>query len=119
MEDYGVHADRYYEVKSSFFKTEADEFALEVIRADRWADILSQSAGERAKKEEIIKQEIVQLASKVHRTTEARIREKNSDGETSAAEVPKIGSLVPRSEQILAMSFNDSLTQVVNDLLFL
>lgn len=120
VEDYGVHADRYYEVKSSFFKTEADEFALEVIRADRWADILSQSAEERAKKEEIIRQEIVQLASKVRRATEARIRAKKSDGETSAAEkVSKIGSLVPRSDQIAAMSFNDSLTQVVNDLLFL
>jgi COP9 signalosome complex subunit 5 len=120
VEDYGVHADRYYEVKSSFFKTEADEFALEVIRADRWADILSQSARERAKKEEIIKQEIVQLASKVRRVTEARIREKKSDGETSAAEkVPTISSLVPRSDQISAMSFNDSLTQVVNNMLFL
>ena len=120
VEDYGVHADRYYEVKSSFFKTEADEFALEVIRADRWADVLIQTSGERAKKEEIIRQEIAQLASKVRRAVEARGRERNADGELSAVDkVPMIKSLVPRSDQILAMSFNDSLTQVVNDLLFL
>ena len=120
VEDYGVHADRYYEVKNSFFKTEADGFALEVIRADRWADVLSQSPGERAKKEEIVKQEIVQLTSKVRRAFEARISEKKSDAESSASgKTAKIKSLVPRSDQISAMSFNDSLTQIVNDLLFL
>ena len=120
VEDYGVHADRYYEVTSSFFKTETDEFALEVIRADRWADVLSHSSVERAKKEDIIKQEIVQLAHKVQHAVKSRRAEKQSDMEMSATrEVTKMKSLVSRSNQISAVSFNDCMTEIVKDLLFL
>jgi COP9 signalosome complex subunit 5 len=120
VEDYGVHADRYYELHSSFFRTKSDEFTLEVIRSDRWADILSCGPGERAKKEDIVRQEISQLASKICHGIATRRAEKQSDGEARLAyKGEKMKCLVPRSSQISAMSFNDSMTEIVKDLLFL
>lgn len=123
VEDFGVHADRYYEVKSSFFKTETDEFALDVIRADRWADVLSRGPTERAKKEDIIKQEIEQLSKKVFHAVKTRPEQKQGTDvvelATAGTESGKMKTLVPRSNQISAVSFNDSMTEIVKDLLFL
>jgi len=123
VEDFGVHADRYYEVKSSFFKTETDEFALDVIRADRWADVLSRGPTERAKKEDIIKQEIEQLSKKVFHAVKTRPEQKQGTDvvelATAGTGSGKMKTLVPRSNQISAVSFNDSMTEIVKDLLFL
>ena len=123
VEDFGVHADRYYEVKSSFFKTETDEFALDVIRADRWADVLSRGPTERAKKEDIIKQEIEQLSKKVFHAVKTRPEQKQGTDvvelATAGTTSGKMKTLVPRSNQISAVSFNDSMTEIVKDLLFL
>ena len=123
VEDFGVHADRYYEDKSSFFKTETDEFALDDIRADRWADVLSRGPTERAKKEDIIKQEIEQLSKKVFHAVKTRPEQKQGTDvvelATAGTTSGKMKTLVPRSNQISAVSFNDSMTEIVKDLLFL
>lgn len=44
MEDFGVHADKYYSLEMSYFKSALDERLLEVLWGKYWASTISQSA---------------------------------------------------------------------------
>lgn len=44
MEDFGVHADKYYQLEVSYFKSKKDEKLLEALWGKYWGYTLSQSA---------------------------------------------------------------------------
>ncbi|WPT12486.1 COP9 signalosome complex subunit 5 [Picochlorum sp. SENEW3] len=127
VEDYGVHAHKYYEMESCFFKTESDEVALRVIRADHWADALVRGTGEM--QDTIVIQEIQQIAKKVwhaigENNAEARKTEVMMETHPGAAK-NDVSFLSTNEEgpsrgtQLAVLSCNDAVTDIVKDLLFL
>lgn len=127
VEEYGVHAHEYYEVGTSFFKTTGDEFVLQVIRNNHWADCLTRESSDTAK-DSIVIREIEQVAQKVRhamkkrdedsRTSEIMMSGNRTRTTTDGPQVD-MKSVSLRGNQLSALSWNDAITNVVKDLLFL
>lgn len=127
VEEYGVHAHEYYEIGSSFFKSSGDEFVLQVIKRNHWADCLTHEPSDKMK-DSIVIREIEQVAQKVKHSMAKKMEETRASevvaggsvvrlrGETPQVHLKSISS---RGNQLAALSWNDAMTHVVKDLLFL
>lgn len=127
VEEYGVHAHEYYEIESSFFRPSGDAFVLQVIKRDHWADCLTQGASDMVK-DSIVIREIEQVAQKVKHSMKKKIEESRASEviigggivrKRSDAPHIHLKSISSRGNHLAALSWNDAITHVVKDLLFL
>jgi len=95
IEDYGFHADKYYEVSKGFFKTESDEVALYIIQKEHWADLLAHGSSGRMK-ESIVVHEMKQISEKVGHAMKKR-KDETRKADVMTANRPgtgKIGTII-------------------------
>lgn len=127
VEEYGVHAHEYYEIGSSFFKSSGDEFVLQVIKRNHWADCLTHEPSDKMK-DYIVIREIEQVAEKVKHSIAKKMEETRASEVVVGGSVMKLRGETPRvhlksissrGNQLAALSWNNAMTQVVKDLLFL
>eukprot|EP00744_Colponema_vietnamica_P008405 GILI01011991.1.p1 GENE.GILI01011991.1~~GILI01011991.1.p1 ORF type:complete len:340 (-),score=98.97 GILI01011991.1:85-1104(-) len=116
IEDFGVHAQKYYQLEVSFFKSSLDRQLLALLWNQYWVSTLSSSP--LLQNREYTTNQIVDLAFKLEQA------------ETSLAHSARSGMLEPRKEEsalskvakdgssTAVEQLNGLLSQVVKDLLF-
>jgi COP9 signalosome complex subunit 5 len=128
VEEYGVHAHEYYEVGSSFFKSSGDEFVLQVIKRNHWADCLTHESSHDTVRDSIVIREIKQVAQKVKHSMSKKVEESRLSEVVAGGclvrkkvDAPQVHlkSISARGNQLAALSWNDAMADVVKDLLFL